>query len=89
MLAAKVITEQGNVVCEHVVNAAGCYARQVSQMVGTDVPITNMEHTYLVTEPVPGRQAIVLKDQLRCMRPSDTQLGFHLAWRKAWRCGAS
>ena len=35
-----------------VVNAAGCYAREVSRMAGTDVPITNMEHTYLVTEPI-------------------------------------
>ena len=48
----EVITEQGNVLCEHVVNAAGCYARQISQMAGTDVPITNMEHSYLVTEPI-------------------------------------
>jgi dimethylglycine dehydrogenase len=48
----EVVTEQGTVVCEHVVNAAGCYARQVAQMVGGDVPITNMEHTYLVTEPI-------------------------------------
>jgi len=48
----EVFTDQGNVVCEHVVNAAGCYAREVSRMAGTDVPITNMEHTYLVTEPV-------------------------------------
>ena len=45
--------EAGSVVCEMVVNAAGCYARQVSQMAGTDVPITNMKHTYLVTETVP------------------------------------
>ena len=48
----EVITDQGNVICEHVVNAAGCYARQVSQMVGTDIPITNMKHTYIVTETV-------------------------------------
>ena len=48
----EVFTDQGNVLCEHVVNAAGCYARQVSQMAGTDVPITNMEHTYIVTEPI-------------------------------------
>ena len=48
----EVVTDQGNVVCEMVVNAAGCYARQVSWMAGTDVPITNMEHTYLVTEPI-------------------------------------
>ncbi len=48
----EVVTEQGNVICEMVVNAAGCYARQISQMVGTDTPITNMEHAYIVTEPI-------------------------------------
>ncbi|MEQ9491197.1 MAG: FAD-dependent oxidoreductase [Alphaproteobacteria bacterium] len=48
----EVITEQGNIVCEHVVNAAGCYARQVAQWVGADVPICNMKHHYLVTEPI-------------------------------------
>ena len=49
----EVITEKGNVICEMVVNAAGCYARQISQMVGTDIPITNMKHTYIVTDTVP------------------------------------
>lgn len=63
----EVVTEQGKVVCEHVVNAAGCYARQVSQMVGTDIPITNMKHTYIVTEPVPefaaaDREMPVMRD---------------------------
>ncbi len=48
----EVITQQGSITCEHVVNAGGCYARQIAQMVGSDVPITNMEHTYLVTEPI-------------------------------------
>ncbi|MDH5311731.1 MAG: FAD-dependent oxidoreductase [Gammaproteobacteria bacterium] len=48
----QVETEQGNVVAEMVVNAAGCYARQVSQMVGSDLPICNMEHHYIVTGPV-------------------------------------
>jgi dimethylglycine dehydrogenase len=49
----EVQTEQGTITCEHVVNAAGCYARQVSQMAGTDIPITNMKHTYIVTDTVP------------------------------------
>ncbi len=49
----EVVTERGTVRCEMVVNAAGCYARQVSQMAGTDIPITNMKHTYIVTETVP------------------------------------
>ena len=48
----EVFTEHGNVIAEHVVNAAGCYARQVAQMVGTDVPMINMKHTYIVTDTV-------------------------------------
>ncbi|WP_424946576.1 FAD-dependent oxidoreductase [Candidatus Spongiihabitans sp.] len=48
----EVLTEQGKVIAEHVVNAAGCYARQVGQMVGADVPMINMKHTYLVTDTV-------------------------------------
>ncbi len=48
----QVITEQGNVTCEHVVNAGGCYARLINQWVGSDVPITNMKHHYIVTEPI-------------------------------------
>ena len=48
----EITTEQGNVIAEHVVNAAGCYARQVSQMVGTDIPMINMKHTYIITDTV-------------------------------------
>ena len=48
----EVVTELGSVIAEHVVNAAGCYARQVSQMVGTDIPMINMKHTYIVTDTV-------------------------------------
>ena len=47
-----VITEQGTVIAEHIVNAAGCYARQVARMVATDIPIINMKHTYVVTDTV-------------------------------------
>lgn len=49
-----VATEQGTILAGIVVNAAGCYARQVAQMAGTDVPVTNMEHHYLVTDPIPA-----------------------------------
>ena len=37
-----VITEKGTVTAEIVVNAAGCFARRVAQMVGADLPISNM-----------------------------------------------
>ena len=49
----EVVTEQGRVIAEHVVNAAGCYARQVAWMVGADAPICNIQHHYLVSGPVP------------------------------------
>ncbi|GAC1299559.1 MAG: FAD-dependent oxidoreductase [Steroidobacteraceae bacterium] len=48
------ITEKGNLIAEMVVNAAGCYARQVAAMVGADAPITNMQHHYVVTHPIPA-----------------------------------
>ena len=47
----KVITEKGDIVCEHVVNAAGSYGPEVGQMVGLkNIPSINMIHHYLVTE---------------------------------------
>ena len=45
-----VVTEQGTIVAEHVVNAAGGFAPRVGAMVGLDVPIVNIVHQYLVTE---------------------------------------
>ena len=49
-----VATQQGTIRAEIVVNAAGCYARQVAHMAGIDIPVTNMEHHYLVTDPIPA-----------------------------------
>ena len=48
----QVISEKGNITCEHVVNAGGCYATQIGAWVGLDLPIINMKHQYLVTEPI-------------------------------------
>ena len=50
----EVITEKGSIIAEMVVNAAGCYARQVAAMVGADAPIANMQHHYVVTHPIPA-----------------------------------
>jgi dimethylglycine dehydrogenase len=52
----EVLTDKGSIVAEMVVNAAGCYARQVARMVGADAPITNMQHHYVVTHPIPAFQ---------------------------------
>ena len=60
-----VITEQGNVHAEHVVNAGGLWAREVGRMVGLELPILAMEHQYLITEEVP--QIAGLPEQLHCI----------------------
>lgn len=49
----EVVTEQGTIIAEHVVNAAGSYGPEVGAMVGVNVPIVNLEHQYLVTDPHP------------------------------------
>ena len=54
----EVITEQGRIVCEHVVNAAGHYAPQVGAMVGLDVPIVSVIHQYLITELLDAMKAL-------------------------------
>ncbi len=46
----EVVTEEGTVLAEHVVNAGGCFAPEVGAMVGARIPIVNLEHQYLVTE---------------------------------------
>jgi dimethylglycine dehydrogenase len=48
-----VITDHGNVHAEHVVNAAGLWAREVGRMVGIELPILAMEHQYLITGDMP------------------------------------
>ncbi|MDH6232675.1 dimethylglycine dehydrogenase [Mesorhizobium soli] len=48
-----VITEQGTVKAEHVVNCGGLWAREVGRMVGLELPVLAMEHMYLLTEPMP------------------------------------
>ncbi len=48
-----VVTERGTIHAEHVVNAAGLWAKQVGRMVGVEHPVTPMPHHYLITEAIP------------------------------------
>ena len=45
-----VVTDQGTINAEHVVNAAGLWAREVGRMTGLELPVLAMEHMYLITE---------------------------------------
>ncbi|PVA07844.1 GcvT family protein [Thalassorhabdomicrobium marinisediminis] len=46
--------EQGTIACDHVVNCAGMWGREVGQMLSTNVPLQACEHFYIVTEAIPG-----------------------------------
>ncbi len=46
----RVITNQGEIIAEHVVNCGGLWAREVGRMVGLELPVLAMEHMYLITE---------------------------------------
>ncbi|MFK7751218.1 MAG: FAD-dependent oxidoreductase [Sedimentitalea sp.] len=48
-----VVTDRGTIHAEHVVNAAGLWAREVGAMAGIYFPLHPMEHQYLVTDDVP------------------------------------
>ncbi|MCY3770364.1 MAG: FAD-dependent oxidoreductase [Gammaproteobacteria bacterium] len=48
----ELVTERGTVVAEHVVNAAGLWAREVGAMAGVSLPLHPMEHQYLATDKI-------------------------------------
>jgi len=49
----KVVTEQGTIEAEHVVNCGGLWAREIGRMVGLELPVLAMEHHYILTEDMP------------------------------------
>ena len=54
----EVVTELGNIIAEHVVNAGGCFSPQVGAMVGSYVPLVNLQHQYLITDSHPEIAAL-------------------------------
>jgi sarcosine oxidase subunit beta len=49
-----VLTNQGNVSCKSVVNAAGPWAGEVGEMAGISIPITAVRRQWLTTTPLPS-----------------------------------
>lgn len=49
----EVVTEKGTVSCEHVVNAAGLWAKQVGRMAGVELPVSPLNHHYLISDTIP------------------------------------
>ncbi|MCP5073290.1 MAG: FAD-dependent oxidoreductase [Rhodobacteraceae bacterium] len=48
-----VLTDNGKINTEFVVNAAGLWGREVARMAGVELPLMPVEHHYLVTESIP------------------------------------
>jgi len=54
----RVVTDEGTVEAEYVVNAAGLWAREVGRMAGIELPIVPMEHQYILTNDLPEIAAL-------------------------------
>jgi dimethylglycine dehydrogenase len=48
-----VVTEQGTITAEYVVNCGGLWAREIGAMAGVYLPCHPLEHQYLVTDDIP------------------------------------
>jgi glycine cleavage system aminomethyltransferase T/glycine/D-amino acid oxidase-like deaminating enzyme len=49
-----VVTAQGEIACETLVNCGGQWARQFGALAGVNVPLFSAEHFYIVTGLIPG-----------------------------------
>ena len=66
---AAVETEQGEVRCAKVINAAGAHAWHVAHLAGLDLPIVPVRHEYFITVPLAG-----LRPDLPTFRVPDATL---------------
>ncbi|MEM9426335.1 MAG: FAD-dependent oxidoreductase [Pseudomonadota bacterium] len=53
-----VVTEKGTIHAEHVVNAAGLWAKQVGRMAGIELPVSPLNHHYLISDTIPELEDI-------------------------------
>ncbi|WP_299366891.1 FAD-dependent oxidoreductase [uncultured Tateyamaria sp.] len=53
-----VVTEKGTISCEHVVNAGGLWAKQVGRMAGIELPVSPLNHHYLISDSIPALEEL-------------------------------
>ena len=51
---AAVMTTEGRVTCEVVVNCCGQWAREFGSLAGVNVPLVSIQHQYMITEAIDG-----------------------------------
>ncbi|ANT50095.1 GcvT family protein [Mesorhizobium amorphae] len=49
----KILTNRGEITCEHIISATGNYARQTGAMLGLEIPAIPIVHQYWITNAVP------------------------------------
>ncbi len=54
----QIVTEKGTIHAEHVVNAAGLWAKQVGRMAGIELPVSPLNHHYLISDTIPELEAL-------------------------------
>ncbi len=54
----RVLTDKGAIDCEHVVNAAGLWAKQLGRMAGIELPVSPLKHHYLISDTIPEVAAL-------------------------------
>jgi len=70
----KISTDYGDIICEHIVNAGGTYARQIGDWSGVNIPTTSMTHHYFVTDTVP--EFLELEKELPVIRDDKLVSGY-------------
>ena len=79
-------TEQGNIRCEKVVNAAGYRAQEVGRWFipfgGREVPMMTMSHQYLLTEEIPALQEWSESTQQKLPLLRDVDSSYYLRQEK-------
>ena len=79
-------TEQGNIRCEKVVNAAGYRAQEVGRWFiphgGREVPMMTMSHQYLLTEEIPALQEWSESNSLKLPLLRDVDSSYYLRQEK-------
>ncbi|QEX19104.1 FAD-dependent oxidoreductase [Hypericibacter terrae] len=68
---AAVVTDQGAIRCETLVNCGGIWAREIGRLAGVNVPLQPSHHQYFVTERIEG-----LKKNFPTIRDTDNNLYF-------------
>ena len=75
-------TEQGDVTCEYVVNAAGYYAQRVGEWFkpygGRTVPMVVMSHQYFLTEEIPELEAWTKEQGHKMPMIRDVDISYYL-----------